>query len=250
MTLIVNLSTTHDYSIQQTVGAFVRLCKEHSHGCLKSMPGFFEDSYNYLWVMTQYQLNYKELIEPYKLGKISTDAFLENLSKIFPFMNDLSKDSRHELLAKAWNASIQIGPDKHDRFAYLAERAKEEPVFLISNTNELNVQGIMKLFSETFDDLKINLKADLSISHSQEPVEILPNIFLCVSYRYGSFKTQLPSTTSLLDTLVKQARDSVSVVSQYSGDLERAKQLGVANVMNPEDFYGFSNQLSFDKKSL
>lgn len=249
MTLIVNLSTTHDYSIQQTVGAFVRLCKEHNQGCLKSMPGFFEDSYNYLWVMTQYQLNYKELIEPYKLGKNSTHEFLENLSKIFPFMNDLNKEDRHELLAKAWNASIQIG-DKHDRFKYLAERAKEEPVYLISNTNELNVQGIMKLFSETFAELKLNLKADINITHSQKPVEILPNVFLCLSYRYGSFKTQLPSTTSLLDTLVKQTSDSVSVVSQYSGDLERAKELGVANVMKPEDFYGSSNQLSLDKKSL
>ena len=32
MTLIVNLSTTHDYSIDKTVAAFVQICNQYSKG--------------------------------------------------------------------------------------------------------------------------------------------------------------------------------------------------------------------------
>jgi hypothetical protein len=72
------------------------------------MLGFFQSWTNYAWVMAQYQANDTSLIEPYKLGKRSTQEFLANLSKIFYFMNDMDKELRGSLLANAWNASIKL----------------------------------------------------------------------------------------------------------------------------------------------
>jgi hypothetical protein len=42
-------------------------------------------------------MNDKQLIQPYKLGAITTDQFLQNLLQIFPFLNDI--DTAHEALA-------------------------------------------------------------------------------------------------------------------------------------------------------
>ena len=75
MPLVVNLSTLHDYSFLETVGAFSELCQKHSNGCLQSMPGFFQYGSNYAWVMGEYLAKNPSLIEPYKLGSISTEDF-------------------------------------------------------------------------------------------------------------------------------------------------------------------------------
>ncbi len=237
MTLIVNLSTTHDYSIDKTVAAFVQICNQHSKGCLQSMPGFFQNWTNYAWVMAKYQANYTSLIEPYKLGKISTPEFLENLSKIFYFMQDMDKETRDSLLANAWNASIKISEKTQDRLSQLVEEAKTHPVYLISNTNELNVTAILALFKESNPDLKFNEAVDTSIMDSKEPIEILPNIYLCLSYRFGAFKTEAVSTVSLLEDLSKKIVSPITLVSQYPGDLRKGEQLGLDKVLNAEDFY-------------
>tara|TARA_Y100001968_G_C19413398_1_gene747618 strand:- start:260 stop:1015 length:756 start_codon:yes stop_codon:yes gene_type:complete len=238
MTLIVNLSTTHCYSVEQTIHAFVQLCKQYHHGCLKCMPGFFEDAYNYLWVMRQYQLHYKTLIEPYKLGRIDSDKFLDNLATIFPFMDDLPRDTKHKLLTKAWNASISIPADYIPRLTYLVEQAQFETVYLISNTNELNMQAINACWAKIANpELKFKTHPNLEIKHNQQPVEILPNVFLCLSYRYGLFKAELSSTVGLLETLVDTIDDSVTVVSQFEPDIQKAQQLQVEHIYTAQAFF-------------
>jgi hypothetical protein len=238
MSLIVNLSTTHDYSIDETVAGFVKLCNKYSHGCLQSMPRFFQNGTNYMWVMAQYHLNYKSLIEPYKLGDISTAQFLDNLTEIFYFMKDLDADVRNNLLTEAWNASIKISENTQDRLNQLVIKAKSEPVYLISNTNELNVQAIFNLFKEQYPELKFKEGINISIKNDKEPVEILPNIFLCLSYRYKTFKTENLTTVSLLEELVKHNEgQDITVVSQFAGDLKKAEQLGITNIQKAEDFF-------------
>lgn len=237
MTLIVNLSTTHDYSIDKTVAAFVQICNQHSKGCLQSMPRFFQNWTNYAWVMAVYKANYSALIEPYKLGKISTPAFLERLSKIFYFLQDMDKKTRDSLLAHAWNASIKLGEKTQDRLSQLVEQAKTQPVYLISNTNELNVNAVLALFKEGNPDLKFNEMMDTRIMDSKEPIEILPNIYLCLSYRFGAFKTETVSTASLIEDLSRRCSGPISIVSQYPGDLEKGRQLGFTGVLNAEGFY-------------
>lgn len=236
MTLIVNLSTTHDYSIDKTVAAFVQICNQHSNGCLQSMPRFFQNWTNYAWVMAKYQANYTSLIEPYKLGKISTQEFLANLSQIFYFMQDMDKETRELLLANAWNASIKLSEKTQNRLAQLVEEAKTQPVYLIANTNELNVNAILALFRIRNPELTFNEVVDTSIIASKKPVEIAPNIYLCLSYRYGAFKTEAVSTVGLLEDLSKSCSGPITLVSQYPGDLKKGEQLGL-NVLNAEDFY-------------
>lgn len=249
MTLIVNLSTTHDYSIDKTVAAFVQICNQHSKGCLQSMPGFFQNWTNYAWVMAKYQANYTSLIEPYKLGKISTDEFLNNLSRIFYFLNDMDINTRNLLLADAWNASIKLSEKTQDRLSLLVEEAKTQPVYLISNTNELNVNAILALFKDNNSHVKFNENMDTNIQDSKEPIEISPNIYLCLSYRYGAFKEETVSTVSLLEDLSKNCSGAITLVSQYPGDLKKAEQLGFDNVLNAEEFYSSKMSNSLMKKS-
>lgn len=240
MTLIVNLSTTHDYSITETASSFAKLCNKFSGGCLQCMPGFFQTGTNYAWVMAQYQLNYKSHIEPYRLGNITTDAFLQNLAEIFYFMdeeNDMGIHERNRLLAKAWNASIKMSGTKDFRLCHLVEQAQSEPVYLISNTNELNMQAILDLFIRENPDLVFN-DVDISIKENREPLEILPNVFLCLSYQFKTFKSEAVTTGTILEELVtRNSGQHITVVSQFEGDRNKARQLKIENVQTDEEFY-------------
>lgn len=256
MVLFVNLSTTHDYSIQETIAAFVKLCNKYSNGCLRCAPDFFQTGTNYLWVMAQYQLHYKSLIEPYKLGNISTDDFLNNLAKIFYFMNDddgdLDISQRNDFLKRAWNASIKITDMTQDRLIQLVNLAEEtsQPVYLISNTNELNMQAILDLFDTAYPDLKFKDDIDISIKSSKEPIEILPNVFLCLSYRFKTFKTEQITTSSILEELFEKHKDKpVTVVSQFAGDHNKAQQIGISNIHTDSEFYDSEISFGLAKKN-
>ncbi len=248
MPLIINLSTTHDYSIDETVAAFVKICNQYSGGCLQSMPGFFQNWTNYAWVTAKYQLNYTSLIEPYKLGKITTDQFLDNLSKIFYFMKDIDKSERHSILADAWNASIKLSEKTEDRLSLILEEAKSQPVYLISNTNELNINAIFALFKKHNPDVDFK-NLDTSIKDSKEPIEILPNVYLCLSYRYGAFKAETVTTLSLLEHVSKTCSGPVTLVSQFPGDLKKGKELNLDNVLNADEFYNAQVSNSLMKKN-
>ena len=231
MTLAINLSTTHDYSIDDTIAAFVTICNQHNRGCLRRMPGFFQNFTNDAWVKLQLKLNYASVIEPYKLGKINTEQFLDKLAEIFNFMDTMDEAERTSLLITAWNSSIKITEKTKGRFAHILDSAKEEPVYLISNTNELNVRAILDLFKEKYPALPFNENIDISMKYSQEPVELLPNIYLCLSYRFGVFKTE-----GLLKHLSDKISEPLTVVSQHHSDTAKAEQLEL-NVQNPDDFY-------------
>lgn len=234
MTLIVNLSTTHDYSIKEIIAAFAQICKEYSRGCFECIPGLFHLT-NYGWVTLKYQINYKSLIEPYRLGKLSTEEFLDNLTEILYFLCDMDKEERNSILAEAWNASIKLSEKTQDRLSLLVEEAKTQPVYLISNTNELNVNAILDLFKQNNPDLKFK-EVDTSIKDSKEPIEILPNIYLCLSYRYGAFKEETVTTMSLLEHLSTQCSKPITLVSQFPGDRKKGEQLGL-EVWDAEEFY-------------
>lgn len=243
--LIVNLSSTHDYSIDETIAAFVDLCDEHSNACLKSMPGFFQRLTNYTWVKAQFSLNYKSLIEPYKLGKISTDQFLDGLSNIFYFMSSIDRDQRHELLTKAWNSSIKTSLATHGRLNQLIDEARTQPVYLVSNTNPLNVLGIIELFMKNAPAIRFNRQIDISVQDSKEPIEILPNVYLCLSYRYGAFKQDTGSTMGLIEHVINNhnSNQPITVISQFPQDLKKAEQLGIQHRFAAEEFYTVNSDL-------
>ena len=221
-------------------------------------------------------MNEKKLIQPYKLGAISTAQFLQNLLQIFPFLRDVRADEEaldglnggesysHDfalsLLENAWNEIIDLDATRISRFRKLFAQAEIEPIYLISNTNELNVLKILRLLKQQNPLIPFYTSLDLSVRDSKEPIEIAPNIFLCLSYRYQLFKT-LPdnhsanphSTTSLLNYLVKEQLSGVdtadiSVVSQYPGDLAEATKLGIiADKAIHSDYYFNSSGLDMKK---
>ena len=55
---------------------------------------------------------------------------------------------------------------------------------MVSNTNELDVRAVMQLFKKCNPALNFSNEADVGIKHSKDPVEILPHVFLCLSYRW------------------------------------------------------------------
>ncbi len=222
-------------------------------------------------------MNDKHLIQPYKLGAINTEQFLQNLLQIFPFLHDVEAEQAtmielnggesysHEfslsLLENAWNEIIDLDETRVSRFPKLIAQSQEEPIYLISNTNELNVLKILRLLKNQNPDIRFNTSIDLSVKESKEPIEIAPNIFLCLSYRYQLFKTVIEnhdvnphSTMSLLNHLVKEqlsdvATSDIRVVSQFSDDLVEAARMGIPadNAFHADKF--FSNTVFEMKKT-
>jgi hypothetical protein len=229
MTLIVNLSTIHDYSIQETVWAFVELCNQ-SNSYLNRMPSFFKNAITYGWVMAQYYAHYTSLIEPYKLGHMSTEQFLEQLAKIF----NLNPDSAtiKESLAKAWSSSIKL---KKDRLNLLLEKSETDLVYLMSNTNALDAQAILKLLKEQCPQVPWLAEIDLSPRPLNAPIHILPNISLCLSYHYGAFKTP-----GLLEQIANECHGDITLVSQHAPDLIKGQELGFKQICSADQFYSAS----------
>ncbi len=264
MPLIVNLSTIHTlYPISTSVTEFAKLCNAGGGGCGGCCPTFFKSWSNYAWVMYQYQTRYAELIEPYKLGRISTEQFLENLAILFQVSEHnegavliprgeirgrYTNDPRLVPLEAAWNSLIGLEENRVPRFPALVSQS--EPVYLISNTNELNVFAILTLLREQNPHIQFRSPIDISVMEDNRPIEIADNIFLCLSYRYQCFKTPQqskqaapPSTMSLLKYLVEDqlhlSPADVTVVSQYDGDLAEAQRLKIParNIHKADEFY-------------
>jgi len=263
MPVIVNLSsilTVH--SPKTSAAAFATLCDQYSTGCC---PTFFQHWPNYAWVMYQYRMNYKNLIEPYKLGTMNTQQFLQSLLQIFPFLREAeavadkqplvglkeragdSEQVAFSLLEKAWNKSIDLDQAHLSCFPLLASMSEKERVYLISNTNELHALEILRQLQEKNPDIKFMDSIDLSVQENKEPIEIAPNIFLCLSYRYQLFKTESDnphSTMSLLNHLVNKQLSGediskICVVSQFPKDLAEATKLGIPanNVFDANQFF-------------
>jgi hypothetical protein len=230
MTVFVNLATLHDYSIDKTIEAFVKLGK--SHNCQK----FFQEHIDKRWIGEKLHANAK-LIEDFKLGKLSKNQFFDELSQILHFLNDIDKTARNNLLANTWISSIELSTTTKDRLGMLLGKYNDQPIYLISNTNELDISVILDLFQKNYLDLKWNKNADFSIKESREPIEILPNVYLCVSYRFGVFKENTATKKGLIDYLATQCPGPKTLISQHSGDLDIGRHLEFEHLLTAEEFY-------------
>jgi len=251
MTIIVNLSalhTLHHHSV--ALAAFAKIREDYAMDCCGFR--FLQTISNYVIVKGQFLISRNTLIEPYKRGAIDTERFFENLLSMYDFLNAdhldfsnkaeelkdcYSRNPKHALLEAAWNAIIDMNEHVAGRFAQIAEQATpENPVYLISNSNPLNVHKILQLFRKHNPDMNFFDPAAIhsEVTDENVNVQIAPNVFLCLSYRHRLFKTaeQNPNpntTTSLLKNLLQgipQDKD-VQVISQFEGDLLEARRLGV-----------------------
>ncbi|WP_298624213.1 hypothetical protein [uncultured Legionella sp.] len=149
-------------------------------------------------------------------------------------MDDMDKEQRNALLIEAWNASIRLTAKTENRFAFILEKAEQEPVYLISNTNELNIREILNLFKKSHPYLKF---ADLSVPHFEEPIELLPNVFVCFSYQLHAFKEKTNTTPGLIEYVVSKSCGPTSLVSQYLLDRIKAEEMQLQHVLTADEFY-------------
>lgn len=326
MIKIINLSSLHtlqsfNTGIMNGVDAFASICDRYSQNCCICCPGIFTKLTNKAWVAFMYLLKLDTLINPYKLGQINTEQFLQGLLGIFSFLNDEALNLRSDdisrinankanfistkdverletqhyvlaLLEEAWNKSISFSDTDARKFEYLLEqrtvpspnsgeseedqstnpilfnglrdlenenpsnlekkRNDEQKIYLIANTNELHVHRILLFLRENFPYVEWTAGMDLTtcVGVDDYSIEIAQNIFLCLSYKFHSFKTtsenddQENSTPSLLRTLVEQIlsqidREQFEVVSQYPKDLVEARKLGIPeeNLHEAQQYY-------------
>lgn len=268
MPFIVTLSSIHTlHPVNKSINAFANLYNEYSDHCCSACPGFFKNLSNYAKVLYDFKKCEDTLIRQYKLGIINTYHFFEHLLAMFPFLENAdikpevlanlnegefyTETSAFALLENAWNSGISMEFEHVNRFRHLVNIAPAEPIYLISNTNELNVLKILKLLKQANPDLEFNSPIDLSITESKIPVELAPNIYLCLSYRYQLFKTteenekaHVNATMSMMNYLIKELLldgdiQDIKLISQYKTDYIEAKKLGVKkqNIFNPDDFF-------------
>lgn len=276
MVYIVNLSSAHKlYSINEGYKAFVELCDKYSnarHCCGSSLFAKFT---NYAWVAWQYRKHLHTVINPYKLGKISTEDFLEKMCQVFKYLESaryedatvktlfdrrkalvalkevatieqLWNDKKliaKALLEQAWNAIINVDQESINKFNFLFKTKNEAPIYFISNTNELNINKILFELKSQFPEIGWVKNIDISTKTDPYPVKIADDVYFFLSYRCGSFKTakdqraaQLVGTPVLLEKLVNYLQSDITVISQYEKDLEAAHRLGVKSV-GSEYFY-------------
>lgn len=236
MALIVNLSSIFKLKaiIPDGIYPFVKLCNDYSQSrclCSKTLFGMT----NYLWVAKQFYANQK-LINEYKLGKLSEDDFLTAVLNIFSFLKNNKKvEDPRKLLAAAWNQIISWDEEATAHLKQLLECTKKgETVYLISNTNSLNIEKIRSLFAQKCPEVNWNEGSLQAQTSSNWPLELAPGIYLCLSYQYGLFKEGTPG---LLSSLARQLEgQKLTVISQFPKDLEVARNLSFATLA-ASDFY-------------
>ena len=232
MVVVVNLSDLlEEYSVHETICAFVRLCNKYGDGCcLSHMPTFFQNSTNYLWVAAQLKLNETSLIKPYKLGLISTDEFLNTLSEIFKFIEVSNEETRRQLLIQAWNISIKLNDTTESKLQFLLEKAKTGTVYLISNTNELNLSEALTLFLDNYKKLPFGGDYDRVLDN--KAMEVLPNIFVLGSCQAQQFKPDI-----IQNLLERHQGEEITFVSKYESDRQCAAKFGVVDIFDSADYF-------------
>jgi len=274
--LIINLSTLHTlYPVSRGVRAFAELCDKYplpEGGCFQSLPEIAQRYGNQGWVAYKYHQILGSVITPYRLGKLTTEEFLQEMLGIFSFINNpellnttgdrdritnnrnnflstnhereiSDKDMCFALLEEAWNSLIEFIDDDVAKFQKVLDRSEVEKVCIVSNTNELNINYILNHLKQGYPDVAWN-DVDLSVNKDSSElfIEIAPNISLCLSYKTHWFKTEIASTPSMLKKIVEQSEQfnpQIEVVSQYPKDLELAEEIGIPvhNLYTASEFF-------------
>lgn len=286
MKYIVNLSSIHQDSITARIEAFTQLCDRYSKTLLTENCFALFSHYviNTPWVALKYR-QHRSLINEYKIGKLTTEQFLDAMLTIFSFLQskpatffeqddidhlfqnkerllslkgvtnktDLTGEKiARALLEEAWTSAIRL--PEQDRFATLLEQLEnDDSICFISNSNEMDINTILRLVKEKYPEISWVDNADISSNpanaNATKPLCIAspPNIFIATSYQFKSFKTENDNTSAqflgtpgLLATLLKDTSgQKVVVVSQYPKDLEQARSLGIpaANCHRAPDFF-------------
>lgn len=311
---IINLSSLHTLHLASlpaflsqgtshpALRAFVSLSYKYSEiswSCCRSR--FFTTLSHLSWVIAMF-MQHGALINAYKMGRsvrmrgelinVTTDVFLEEMLRIFGFLNDADfmdddirriydkkdflfslrgipniSDMRYEdfvlaidgnkskiakaLLEEAWNSIIDFTAADTEKWRILQNLSQDgTPIYLISNSNELNVLAIL---SKLLESGCISRMPDSMIASPDGPSIIqIPDtqIFLCLSFNFGCFKADgATGTPGIIRKLVDDfdiGVCDVEFISQFAGDLHEAEAIGTPpnQLHRAEDF--FAHQSNFE----
>ncbi len=255
---IINLSALiampGDYQkrIDKTINAFACELKLSPPQMLCSSALFSNQCATKAWVIAKYLLYKSSVIDAYKKGFLTTSEFLEKMAEVFP---SLSK----EAIVTAWNSLIDLDDKCVARIKRTFSEANDKaPLYLVSNSNELNIQCLLAKMRKSgiklFDDINI------SSEDSQKPIVIAPNVYLCVSYRYGLFKAPsqldaaMQNTQSLINHVATVDAQSftqgdmmqLTLISQHEADRDIAKKLGIPLTQVLTDSEHFQDEFILD----
>ncbi|MCR9191375.1 MAG: hypothetical protein NXI01_01795 [Gammaproteobacteria bacterium] len=237
-------------------------------------------TYSYGWILSQIDWN---LISQYKIGKMKTKEFLNNLLNVFPFLRavnfsveiketlfknredlisirDLSslEELTHEhvalsLLEQAWLARMQFSEETNRKIQYFFDENPDDPVYIISNSNEMDCSASIKYLHAKFPSLpwRSNQELDLAIQVPDQalnagiPLTTDGRLKLYASYTHQAFKTGHADETNmttdkLLRKLVEQEEinvDQITLISQWRGDREMAKSLNIKEVIDSKIYF-------------
>lgn len=169
--------------------------------------------------------------------------FLFNLSKI-PNIKDMIYDIFLDLIATnksnvakalledAWNSIIDFTASDLEKWQFLGNLAHEDsPIYLISNSNELNILAILSKLLE--NGCIPNMPDSITTSQEEPPIIQIPGtqIFLCLSFNFGCFKADtVTGTPGIIRTLLDNTdidRKHAEFISQFAGDLQEAATIGI-----------------------
>ncbi len=236
--------------------------------------------YSVGWVISQ--INWP-LISQYKTGKMTTDHFLGELLKSFPFLaeTDFSLDVKERLfnkqeklltlhdvskleeltsaliakalLEEAWLARMQFDQATDSNLNYFFDREKDNNVYIISNSNEMDVRETMQYLRIMYPSIAWCNPNELSklIQIPEEaweqgiPVTTDGSIKLYLSYTHHAFKTGCADespmkTDALLELLINKEKldvHQVTLISQWSKDRDMGKKLNIRNILDVKTYF-------------
>lgn len=272
-TKIINLSSLHSLrSETKMISIFAEICDKYAPSAFNFCPSIFTHITNFSWVGFKFKENKPLLIDPYKLGKMETQEFLNRLLDVLSFLKDpnlqllerdiarlnANKDSLFilrgiseptqedyvlALLEEAWNSIIIFNEEDLTKLQALLKDDSE--IILISNTNHLNIERVLQIFKAQCNEI---LNFD---NKEQGPIQITKNIALYPSYQMGAFKIKLEDGTPgvlqyVFNEVLKGNSEDLLVISQFPNDLKEAIRLGIPEqqTMHAKKYY----QSQFEQK--
>ena len=250
---IVNLSCViQPQSIDTVLHNFASLLDERDQKNRVCCPILLGHQINYFYVKYLLWKHTETLINPYKLGGITTEEFIEGLFHLFNPINE-DNEAAHlnvisrESLTNIWNSMIVWDESAAARLDKLLDnRIEGDMVVFISNTNELHALKNIELFTTHYSPSPnvtlINASPSPSFPFFKSaekmderllPIHTMQGVYLAASYKFGTFKAvedkkqQNISTPTLIRYLIELLPTSLSprniiIVSNYPKDLAEA----------------------------
>lgn len=269
MAVIINLSTLITLKPDQDLySAFKRLSDTYStdeDSYVKSLlPGILSSPISavtdYAWVTSTISDCYETLIVPYKLGKISTQDFLDGFRKSFDFIEKnidyhpkektRIRDNREKyaclrdkgvlkkvdfaraLIEEAWASAIEFTEQDYLKFDQLNQTINED-IYFITDGTELGMYKVVEALKKRFPNYDWLSPAKLD---NDGILQIAPHMFICSSHLAHTFKTtkenqhQGVKSISLIKHLIN-ARELdpkyISLVSESDDDFVEGYQVGI-----------------------